>query len=435
MVDISISDKQMKPAVVHTDQFENGVHELCFTLADYRQNGVDLRDFNAYVVTSINGVTDITHVPYTESGRSLKITWSLSSYTLREPGIIQYQIRFSQSEADGTAVWYSYKGVIINRLTINADDHVSANYPTLMKQWLDLMHTLSSEFGAPITYMLPGESIPVEERLSNRMYYQWIDTPNSAATCATAMVNLGKRPYADSGLYINNMHICVDTTNETAYVIDPGIWVNAINNADCGVVATDISSGDEIIILISAKEAGASGNSIGLNLDVATYGAGAGETNPSGGHVSGSTLEGGYDSTVGVDNPRGRLEDSQGNTLHYSHLLEDFNFSKGTVQKQIDDINTSIYPDYTTSTTLTEKVTWNAPSNGMLYVTLQRSGDGERVMHLSINGVQMVIRAGYYNHNTMFIPIKSGTSIYFDPEPDGVDSRPGSQEVKFFPCS
>lgn len=412
MVDISISDKQMKPAVVHTDQFADGV--LCFTLADYMQNDKDLRKFNAYVVTSIKGVTDITQVPYTVSGRSLKITWSLNSYTLKDPGVIQYQIRFSQSEADGTAVWYSYKGVIINRLAINADDQVSANYPTLMKQWLDLMHTLAGEFGAPITYMLPGQSIPVEERLANRMYYQWLDTPNRPATCATGMVKLGKRPYADSGLYINNTHICVDTTNETAYVIDPAIWVNAINNADCGVVATDISDNSGIILLISAKEAGASGNSIGLNLDVATYGAGAGEVISDGEVIA---MSGGYDSTVGVDNPRGRLEDSHGNTLHYSHLLEDFNFSKGTVQAQIDSLrNNTMFPNWSAKVDVKDSIQSGItmPCNAWLHIQ-SMNGDGgtwEMGIYLSVNGVEVMSTRGYdYGHPDMFVPVRKGDVV------------------------
>lgn len=320
MIDISVSDKHVKPQVIHTDQFENGVHMMRFTIADYMQNDVDLRKFKAYVVTSIKGVMDIAEVPYTISGRSLILTWSLSSHTLKDPGVIQYQLRFSESEADGTSVWSSYKGVIINRIAIDAIDHMSANYPTLMKQWVDLMYTLSGAFGSSIKYMLPGESIPVEERLEDRVYYQWQDVPNTRATCASGTVNLGKRPYADSGLYINNTHICVDTTDDEVYVLDAGIWVDAVNNADCGVIATDISAGEDIILLISAKDSGASGNDIGLKLDVAVYGKAKGIGNPSGGHVSASTLSGGSDSTVGVDLPKGHFEDYNGNILRSASM-------------------------------------------------------------------------------------------------------------------
>ena len=315
MVDIALSDKQMKPGVIHTDQFENGVHVLRFTIPDYMQNNVDLRKFNAYVVTSINGVMDVTQIPYTISNRQVILTWSLSAYTLKEPGIIQFQIKFASSEKDGAAVWMSYKGVVINRVSINAEDYVSADYPTLMKQWLDHMHMLSGVYGASIQYMMPGESVPVDERLDCRMYYQWLDVPNRRAMCATGTVNLGERPYADSGLYINKKHICVDTTDTLAFSVDAAAWVDAVNAADCGVIATDISSGGDIILLLTAKTAGAAGNSITMQLTAATYGGGAGVNNPSGGHVSGATLVGGADATTGVTKPTGQLEDANGNIL------------------------------------------------------------------------------------------------------------------------
>ena len=386
MIDISVSDKHMKPQVIHTDQFENGVHVIRFTIADYMQNDVDLRKFEPYVVTSINGEMDVTYLtPPTQSGRSLSFTWSLSSHTLKNPGVIQYQLVLSKSAEDGNVVWNSYKGVIVNRLAINADDHMSANYPTLMKQWLDLMHTLSGAFGAPITYMLPGDSIPVEERLENRVYYQWLDTYNSRATCATGTVKLGKRPYADSGLYINNTHICVDTTEDEVYVLDPKIWVDAINNADCGVIATDISVGDDILLLISAKNSGASGNDIGLKLDVAVYGKGKGIVNPSGGDKSGETLAGGSDSTVGVSYPRGRFEDAHGNILHYGYTLEDFNYTKGSVQEQIDSLRSlivekSMVPDCSATISVTSPYT--ASSNG--YV-VSSGGNSTQLSH-KVNG-------------------------------------------------
>lgn len=364
MIDITVSDKQMKPAVVHTDQFENGVNTIRFTIGDYLQGSTDLRKFKAYAVTSLNGEIDITEVPYTVSGRVMTLTWALSAYTLRNPGVIQYQIRFSESAADGVAVWSSYKGVIINRLAINADDYTSANYPTLLKQNQDLIHTLSGAFGAEIVYMPVGEPIPVEERLAGRLYYQWLDTPTTAATCATGTVNLGERPLADSGLYINGVHIFVDNTSEEAYVLGASSWIEAVAAANCGVTASDISDGKDTILLISAKNTGEAGNYIGLQLSLALYGAGANTTNPSGGHVSGSTLVGGSDIQTGVEHARGRLEDSNGNVLHYGFALEDFDLSKGTVQQQLD--GNSMVPDY--SKTVSVSSGFTASSNGYLYV-------------------------------------------------------------------
>jgi len=318
MVDITITDKQMSRGVVHTDQFENGVNVLRFTIEDYMQGATDLRKFKAYVVTSLNGIIDITQIPYTVSGRVMTLTWSISAYTLRNPGVIQYQIRFAESAGDGTAVWYSYKGMIINRLSINADDYVSANYPTLLKQNLDLLQTLSGAFGSEIVYMPVGQSIPIEERLVGRLYYQWLEIPGTRATCATGTVTLGNRPLADSGLYINGVHVFVDNTADVAYVLDAAAWVDAINAANCGVLATDISSGGDTILLLAAKKAGTSGNYITLKLDLALYGAGANTVNPSGGTVSGATLVGGANEQTGVTSPTGQFEDAHGNILGHS---------------------------------------------------------------------------------------------------------------------
>lgn len=172
MVDITLSDKQMKPAVVHTNQFENGVYKLRFIIAEYMQYKIDPSKHKPYAVTSINGHIDITELKSEVSGTSLILTWDVTSWTLKTYGIIQYQIRFSESAEDGTAVWYSYKGILVNRISINADDYVSANYPTLLKQWIDRINQLSGHYDAEITYMQPGASIDVTERLAGRLYYQ-----------------------------------------------------------------------------------------------------------------------------------------------------------------------------------------------------------------------------------------------------------------------
>lgn len=322
MIDISISNRQMRPAVIHTNQLEDRI--LRFKLDSYTFEGKDLSKCTAYAQSSINGRIDVTKLSENEDGTH---TWVISDHTLQNQGVITYQIKFVD-DTDAT-VWYSYKGVIVNREVINGDDYISANYPTLMNQWLNTMHTLAGNFGAPITFMLPGEPIPVGERLANRMYYQWEDSPNSAAKCATAEVNLGEHPYADSGLYINNVHICVDETEEEAYVIDSGIWVDAINNANCGVIAADISSGNDIILFLSAKDAGEIGNDIPLELGYAKYGKGKGVHNPSGGGFS--PFSGGCDSTVGNDKPKGRFEDSDGNILGFNDEISNTGYQTENV--------------------------------------------------------------------------------------------------------
>lgn len=224
MVDITISNKQMKPAVIHTNQFEDGVHALRFTIEDYMQGTIDLRNFKAYAVTSLKGHMDITEIPYTVSGRTMTLTWNVTSWTLKDDGVIQYQIRFSESAEDGTAVWYSYKGILVNRLSIPVDDYVSANYPTLLKQWVDRMAQLSGviEGGESIFYMPVGQPIDVLSRVAGQLYYQ---IENETTNEGHFEDHLGNRIGEFNAKYISNPDI--NTLREHGEYVVAGTMTNA----------------------------------------------------------------------------------------------------------------------------------------------------------------------------------------------------------------
>lgn len=356
MIALTLSEKQIKPGVIHTDQFNNEARLIEFTIPHYTQNGVNLRDYTPYLVSSVNGVMDCTMLTRENNGVGIKLTWALSDHFLMTPGVITYQIVFANSKTDvfndRTAAWFSYKAVIVNRITINTDDYISANYPTLMRQWMDLMHTLSGAFGTEITYMQVDKPIPVEERLPGRLYYQWLKLPITRATCATGTVNFGRISYADSGLYINDKHIFVDDTSDEVFVLNAAPWIDVINNADCGVTASDASNSEDIIIHLTAKNSGASGNSIGLKLDVAKYGVAAGEINPSGGKVSGSTLTGGCDELSGLEQPTGRFEDAHGNILGYDDSLVHIDQLQTELNKKVDKTSSWGMPDYSAGVSL-----------------------------------------------------------------------------------
>ena len=243
MVDITLSDKQMKPAVVHTNQFEDGVNRLRFTIANYMQGTIDLRKYKAYAVTSINGHMDITEVPYTVSGSTMTLIWDVGAWTLKTYGIIQFQIRFSESAEDGTAVWYSYKGVLINRLSIPVDDYVSANYPTLLKQWIDRINQLSGHYDAEITYMQPGASIDVTERLAGRLYYQ---IENATTYEGRFEDHNAQRLGEFNAKYLANVNI--NTMLETGDYICGGTITNSpLSTTLCMVRVTDSASTNRIV--------------------------------------------------------------------------------------------------------------------------------------------------------------------------------------------
>lgn len=245
MVDIVLSDKQMKPAVVHTNQFSNGEYTLRFTIANYMQGSIDLRNYKAYAVTSIKGHMDITEIPYTVSGTTMTLTWDVTSWTLREDGVIQYQIRFSESAEDGTAVWFSYKGILVNRLSIPADDYVSANYPTLLKQWVDRMAQLSSvlETGESIFYMPVGEPTDVLSRVAGKLYYQ---IENATTNEGHFEDHLGNRIGDFNAHYVTNGDL--NTMLEHGEFICGGTLTNApIATTYCMVRVTDSASTNRII--------------------------------------------------------------------------------------------------------------------------------------------------------------------------------------------
>ena len=308
-----LNNREIKPQKVATKQGEANTTILRFTRDSYKYDQIDLRNYKAYAVTCCNGEIDMSELTMTVNGSSLILTWSLSERVLRYNGAIVYQISF-KADKDSAAVFNTYQGIIQNSASID-ESTIVGDYPTIMKQWLDLINARSGTIPNKVAYMLPGNSVPIEERTEGTLYFQWEEAATMNAASATGIVNLGSTPYADSGLYINGTHVCVDDTSDTVFVLEPSVWVDAINSANCGVIASDISSGENVKILLTAKTAGASGNAITYELGLAQYGAGKGLNNPSNGTTYGATLTGGYDTQVGVENPIGQLEDHFGNVL------------------------------------------------------------------------------------------------------------------------
>lgn len=182
-ISIKISNRELNPAVVNFFQFENETTTLNFTLDSYLYGQVDLRNYTAYAITSINGDIDMTELvkTYDAAEDKLNLTWDVQEYSLRQEGAITYQIVFKEDIKDGenTAVFYSYKGIMINRGSVDADNHITANYPTILKQWIDRINELATEFGTPIHYIMFGEDMPLSERMDGRIYYQYDNVENT----------------------------------------------------------------------------------------------------------------------------------------------------------------------------------------------------------------------------------------------------------------
>lgn len=185
---LTLSNRQISPQVVNMFQFENGTTTLNFTLDSYMYGEVNLRNYKAYAITSINGNIDMTELVmnYDASKDKLTLSWNVKEFTLLEAGAVLYQIVFKEATASGipdegenTGVFYSYKAILINRESIDGDNEISAKYPTLLKQWLDRMNAMAEMQGASIVYMKYGESIPPADRLAGQLYFQYTDTLNT----------------------------------------------------------------------------------------------------------------------------------------------------------------------------------------------------------------------------------------------------------------
>ena len=173
-IDISVNKRQITPYKVAVKQFESETTTLVFTLDNYKWDQVDLRNYKAFVVTSINGFVDITELAMSVNGTEIKLTWVVQERTLRYAGAIIYQIVFKENTDDGdnTAVFNTYEAILQCSESIDAERPIQGNYPTIFKQWYDLMQTLAGTFDAGVIYMPVGEPVPLEERLSGRLYYQ-----------------------------------------------------------------------------------------------------------------------------------------------------------------------------------------------------------------------------------------------------------------------
>ena len=180
---ITVSNREIKPAVINFFQHENQTVKLNFTLDSYMYEEVDLRNYKAYGVTVQNGFVDMTELEmnYDSADDKLMLSWEVQEYSLRQVGAINYQIVFKENADDGenTAVFYTYKGIMINRGSVDGDNHITANYPTILKQWLDKIEELAGTMEAGIIYIPYDETIPVSDRLAGRIYFQYTDSYNT----------------------------------------------------------------------------------------------------------------------------------------------------------------------------------------------------------------------------------------------------------------
>lgn len=241
--EITVSKRAIFPYKTAVKQFESETTTLYFTLDSYKIDQIDLRNYKAFVFTSINGLTDITELPKVVSGNQMTLTWTVSEYTLRYAGAITYQIVFKEDAKASTAVFNTYEAILQCSESVDAERAIQAEYPTIFKQWYDLMQTLAGTFDAGVVYMPVGEPVPLEERLSGRLYYQ---VENATTNEGHFEDHTGKRIGEFNAKYVANADL--DTLLAHGEYICAGTLANAPEtNTYCMVRVTDSGSTNRIM--------------------------------------------------------------------------------------------------------------------------------------------------------------------------------------------
>lgn len=239
------NNREIKPYKVAVKQFESETTTLTFTRDSYMYDQVDLRNYKAYAVTSIGGAVDMTELTYEIVGGKLVITWVVQEYTLRQAGNITYQIVFKENadDGEGTGVFYTYEALLQCSESIDTDRPIAVNYPTILKQWLDLINNLSGTIAAGIVYMPVGGAIPVEARLAGQVYYQIEDAETYVGHFEDYLGHkLGKVVgESQTDADINKMITHGD------YICSGSILNAPINCTYCMVRVTDTLSTDRVI--------------------------------------------------------------------------------------------------------------------------------------------------------------------------------------------
>ena len=213
--------RQIKPYVVNLFSNNNNVDRLEFQMENYNQDNVDLSTLDAYAICYgkefLGGLDEVKLESEVTADGILKIYWDLTIMSLTESQTITYQIVFKNDEG---AVWTSYKAVLNCNGSLTADEEIVAQYPTILKQMekrievktdeatqgaveeitntvadtvndaMDQINDMAGNFDAGVIYIPYGEHVPVEERISNRLYYQYTNAENTKGRFEDYMGNV-----------------------------------------------------------------------------------------------------------------------------------------------------------------------------------------------------------------------------------------------------
>lgn len=215
------NSRQIKPAVVNLFQNNNAVDSIEFQIENYIQDNVNLSELDPYVICHgaefIGGLDEVKLTSEVTGEGLLRVYWDLTLMTLSSPQTITAQLVFKN---DGGAVWTSYKMILFCNESLTADEEIVAQYPTILKQMetrietktdeatqgavediknvvsdgvnnaLEQVNQMAQAFDASVVYIPYGEHIPAEQRVTNRLYYQYTNGEHTQGRFEDYMGNI-----------------------------------------------------------------------------------------------------------------------------------------------------------------------------------------------------------------------------------------------------
>ena len=187
------NSRQIKPAVVNLFQNNNAVDAIEFQMTNYQQDNVDLSTLNPYVICHgtgfVGGLDEVKLTSEVTLDGILRIYWDLTLMVLSSPQTISAQLVFKN---DDGAVWTSSKFIVFCNESLTADEEIVAQYPTILKQMekriedkteeatqdavadiIQHVNNMADNFDAAVVYIPYGEFILPQDRVTNRLYYQY----------------------------------------------------------------------------------------------------------------------------------------------------------------------------------------------------------------------------------------------------------------------
>lgn len=164
-----LSDKRLYPTVMNIIKGSNKVDTAIYTFENYVVGEHDLSTYDWYVdLMGVDGLDEVKLEAEVIDGK-LQITFPLTSYVTRIGNTLTYQLVAKDSVG---SVWNSAKGIILNSESIQAEDVIVADYPSILKQWEERIAGIQTTIESVYIIMDYDKPLPPSARTNGKLYLQ-----------------------------------------------------------------------------------------------------------------------------------------------------------------------------------------------------------------------------------------------------------------------